>query len=54
MISLLSVRNKQRKGLMEQGSDAMPTEIITDNEGKYFSIIGSRNLEPADQDSSVG
>ena len=39
MISLLSRMNKQRKGLMAQGSSAMPAEMATDYEGKYFSIL---------------
>ena len=39
MISLLSRMNKQRKGLMAQGSGAMPAEMATDYEGKYFSIL---------------
>jgi len=39
MIPLLSGMNKQRKGLMEQESNAMPAEMITDYEGKYFSIL---------------
>ncbi len=39
MISLLSRMNKQRKGLMAQGSGAMPAEMATDYEGKYFCIL---------------
>jgi len=39
MISLLSGMNKRRKGLMEQGFDAMPAEMITEYEGKYLSIL---------------
>lgn len=39
MISLLGRMNKQRKGLMAQGSVAMPAEMTTDYEGKYFSIL---------------
>ncbi len=39
MISLLGRMNKQRKGLMAQGSVAMPAEMATDYEGKYFSIL---------------
>lgn len=39
MISLLSRMNKQRKGLIAQGSGAMPAEMATDYEGKYFSIL---------------
>lgn len=39
MISLLGRMNKQRKGLMAQGSVAMPAEMATDYEGKCFSIL---------------
>lgn len=39
MISLLCGMNKYRKKLAEQGFDAMPAEMITDYEAKYFSIL---------------
>lgn len=39
MISLLCGMNKQRKGLMAQGADAMPAGMIADYEGKYISIL---------------
>ncbi len=45
MISLLSGMNKQRKELMEQGFDAMPAGMITDYEGKYFSILKQGRME---------
>lgn len=39
MISLLVGMNKQRKGLMAQGAEAMPAGMIADYEEKYFSIL---------------
>ena len=39
MIALLCEMNKLRKGFMEQGVVALPDEMITEYEKKYFSLL---------------
>lgn len=39
MISLLCEINRKRKELTEQGETSFPTEMITEYEGKYFSLL---------------